>query len=87
MDIFADIFRSIAGKVHFMIYMGKAPAAEIFVKEKQITVKIINPIAALGVGVEEFLSRKGTQDIEMISKIKESGYTIKMKFKSIEVDL
>jgi hypothetical protein len=87
MDILAGIFKSIVGKAHFMIYMGKAPAAEIQIKDKEITVSIVNPVAAAELGIEEFLSKKGTEDIEMIKKVREAGYKIKIKYKSLEMDI
>lgn len=87
MDILADIFKTIVGRVHFMIYMGKSPAAEIEVKDKEITVNIINPVAAVELGIGEFLSRKGMEDIEIIKKIREAGYKIKIKYKTLEMAL
>jgi hypothetical protein len=87
MEVLSGILKTVMGKVHFMIYMGKVPAAEIMVKDREITVKIVNPIAAAGVGLEEFLSRKGTQDIEIIRKIREAGYSIRITFAGLEVDL
>jgi hypothetical protein len=87
MDILADVFKTIVGKAHFMIYMGKSPAAEIELKDKEISVNIVNPVALVELGIEEFLSRKGTQDIEVIRKVKEAGYRIKVKYKTLEMEL
>ena len=87
MDILADIFKTIAGKAHFMIYMGKSPAAEIEVNDKEITVNILNPVAAAELGIEEFLSRKGTEDIEIIKRVREAGYKIKITYKTLEMNI
>ncbi len=87
MDILGDIFRTIVGRAHFMIYMRNVPAAEIELNDKEITVSIVNPIAAVELGLEEFLSKKGAQDIEAIKKIKEAGYRIKVKYKMLEMEL
>lgn len=87
MDIFADIFKTIVGKVHLMIYMGKSPAAEILIKDKDVTVEIVNPIAAIELGIEEFLSKKGKHDIETLKQIREAGYNVKIKYKSLEMDI
>lgn len=87
MDILAGIFKTLVGKAHFMIYMGNAPAAEIEVKDKEITVSIVNPIAAAELGIEEFLSKKGAEDIEIIKRIKEAGYKVRIKYKSLEMDV
>lgn len=87
MEILAEILKTIIGRAHFMIYMGKNHAAEIEIKDKVIVVDIVNPIAAVELGIEEFLSRKGTQDIDVIKKIREAGYKIKIKYKMLEMDL
>ncbi len=87
MNILGEIFRSIVGRVHFMVYLGKAPAAEIELKDKDIIVKIIHPIIALELGIEEFLSKKGKKDLEMIEKLKRMGYRIRIRYKWFEVDL
>ena len=87
MDIFAEIFKTIVGRAHFMIYMRNSPAAEIELNDKEILVSIVNPIAAVELGLEEFLSKKGVQDIEAIRKIKEAGYRIKVKYKMLEMEL
>jgi len=87
MDVFAEIFKTIAGRAHFMIYMGKHPAAEIEVNGKEILVKIVNPVAAMELGIEEFISKKGLSDLEIIRKIKESGYRIKIKYSMLEMEI
>lgn len=87
MEILAEILKTLIGRAHFMIYMGKSPAAEIEIKDKVIVADIVNPIAAVELGIEEFLSRNGTQDIDVIKKIKEAGYKIKIKYKMLEMDL
>lgn len=87
MNILEEIFRSIVGRVHFMIYMGKSPAAEIELKDKDIIVHIIHPIIALELGIEEFFSRKGEKDIQMIERLRKMGYKIRIKYKWFEIDL
>ncbi len=87
MSILGEIFRSIVGRVHFRIYLGKAPAAEIEFKNKDIIVDIIHPLIALELGVEELLSNKGRKDLNKIEKIRGAGYRIKIRYKMFEVDL
>jgi hypothetical protein len=87
MNILEEIFRSIVGRVHFMVYLGKAPAAEIEVKGKDIIVNIIHPIIALELGIEELLSKKGKKDIDMIENIEKAGYKIKIRYKMLELGL
>ena len=87
MNILGEIFSSIVGRVHFIVYLGKAPAAEIELIDKDIIVKIIHPIIALELGIEEFLSRKGEKDIQMIERLRKMGYRVKIRYKWFEVDL
>lgn len=87
MNVLAEIFRSIVGRVHFRIYLGKAAAAEIEIVDKEIIVNIIHPLIALQLGVEELLSKKGSKDIGMVERIKKAGYSIKIKYKMLELDL
>lgn len=87
MGILEEIFRSIVGRVHFRLYLGKAVAAEIEIVDRDIIVNIIHPIIALELGIEELLSKKGKKDINMIEKIKAAGYNIKICYKIFEIDL
>jgi len=87
MGVFSEIFRSVVGKIHFMVYLGKTPAAEIEVKDKEIIVNIVHPIIALELGVEEMLSNKGKRDINTLEKIKKAGYKIKIKYKMFEIEM
>jgi len=87
MGILDEIFRTIVGRVHFMIYLGKAPAAEVELKDKDIIVNIIHPLIALEIGIEELFSKKGKYDLSMIERIKKAGYTIKIRYKMLEIDL
>jgi len=70
-----------------MIYLGKAPAAEIELKDKDIIVNIIHPIIALELGIEEFLSRKGDKDLKMVKRLRKMGYRIRVKYKWFEVEI
>lgn len=70
-----------------MIYLGKSPAAEIELKNKDIIVRIIHPLIALELGVEEFLNKRGEKDIQMIERLRKMGYKIRIKYKMFEVDL
>ncbi|MCK5022956.1 MAG: hypothetical protein KAS04_02175 [Candidatus Aenigmarchaeota archaeon] len=87
MDFVADILRTILGRIHFMIYLGKSPAAEIEIIDKNIVVHILNPLIALELGVEELFSKKGKKDINMLENIRKAGYKIKIKYKMFEIDL
>ena len=41
------------GRMHFMVYLGKHPAAEIELIDKEIIIDIKNPVTALALGGEE----------------------------------
>lgn len=86
MEVVGDILRDLVGKIHFMIFLGKKPAAEILLENKEIIVDIKNPLIAIELGIEEFLSKK-KRDINMLKKIKRMGYTIRIKYKMFEVDI
>jgi hypothetical protein len=87
MNILGEIFRSVVGRVHFMVYLGKAPAAEVELADKDVIIRIIHPVIALELGIEEFLSRKGEKEIHIIKRIKKMGYNIKIRYKWFEVDI
>ncbi len=85
MDVIAEILRSIVGRAHFMVFLGKYPAAEIELKDKEIDIQIKNPVLAVELGIEELLSKN--VDISFLKKIKEMGYKIRIKYKILEVEL
>jgi hypothetical protein len=86
MEIISEIMKTIAGRMHFMVFLGNKPAADIEINDKEITVTIKNPVAALELGIEEFFSGKsGVSD--MFQRIKKMGYNIRIKYKIIEVNL
>lgn len=87
MDILSKILGSLLGRIHFMIYLGKSPAAEIEVKDNDIVVDVSNPLIALELGLEEMLSKKGEQDIRMLENIKKAGYRIIVKYKGFRLEI
>jgi len=86
MDILSKILGSLLGRIHFMIYLGKSPAAEIEVKDNDIIVDVSNPLIALELGLEELLSRKGEQDIKMLENVKKAGYRIVIKYRGFRLE-
>ncbi|MEM2955003.1 MAG: hypothetical protein QW625_03595 [Candidatus Nanoarchaeia archaeon] len=89
MDLFLDIFNSIVGKANFMLFVGKHPVAKIDIDldKKEVIAELMSPVALLTLGLEELISKKGLKDIELIKRIKEAGYVIKVKYKSLEIDI
>ena len=87
MGFLSDIFESIGGKLHFMVFLGDAPAAEIHLEGKSIIVEIIHPLVALELGLQEFLKKDGPYDVGLLNKLKKMGYKIKIKYKIFEVDI
>ena len=87
-DIAGDLFEKIAGRVHFYITVGKKPAIEIYLQDKEIIAEIKNPLLAIEFGIEHLLSG-GTElgKNNMLEKIKKHGYKIKLKYKMIEMEI
>jgi hypothetical protein len=86
MEIISEIMKTIAGRMHFMVFLGNKPAADIEINDREITVTIKNPVVALELGIEEFFSEKKS-NLDMFQRIKKMGYSIKIKYKMIEVNL
>jgi hypothetical protein len=87
MSILEGILESVFGRVHFVITVGNKPAIEIKLEGKDIVVDIRNPVLAMEIGLEEFLSkRKANNQASLIKMIKSKGYTIKIKYKFLEID-
>ena len=83
-----EILESVFGKVHFVITVGNKPAIEIKLEGKDIVVDIKNPMLAIELGMEEYLeNRKKKGKDSLFNMIKSKGYTIKVKYKFIELDV
>ncbi len=79
---------TVFGKVHFVITVGSKEAIEIKLEGKNIIVDVKNPILAIELGLEEILAKKGKKGKDsMLNKLKSMGYTIKIKYKFIELDI
>jgi hypothetical protein len=89
MVAFSEIFDILFGEAHLTITLGKKTVAEISVviDKKEIEVKLTNPLTLLELGLKEFVSNKGLQDIEIIKKLKNAGYKIKVKYKTFEFEI
>ena len=86
MGVLSKIAESFYGNVHFMVMMGNKPALEIFFHNKDIIVEVKNPILAVEVGLQEVMTHRRF-DSALVDKIKSMGYTIKIKYKFLELDL
>ena len=89
MSILSGIMEQLAGKVHLYVAVGKKPALELFIKDKEILVEIKNPVLALELGLEHILSGAKDKDgkIQLIEEIKSHGYKIRVKYKMMEMDI
>jgi len=87
MSILGDVFQSIVGRIHFRVYLGKAPAAEIEIVDKDIIVHILNPIVAIELGIHQILSGEINHEFDSLQHVKDMGYKIKIKYKGLEFDL
>ena len=70
-----------------MIFMGKHAAAEISMKGKNIIIDIKNPLIALEFGIEQILKGEEQLDKQLLHRVKGMGYTIRIRYKMLEVDL
>jgi len=86
MGVMARFLEGLGGKARFMVLIGKKPAIELFIKNKDIIVEIKNPVLAIDFGLQELLKEKRL-DSTVINDIKKLGYNIKIKYKMFELDL
>ncbi|RLJ06947.1 MAG: hypothetical protein DRP12_03170 [Candidatus Aenigmatarchaeota archaeon] len=81
-----DLLERISGKVHFYITLGKKPALEIFLEDKEIVIEIKSLILALNVGIQEWL-KAGRQGTGLLEKLEKAGYKLKIRYKGLEMEL
>jgi hypothetical protein len=86
MGLITDILEIIEGRVHFVVFVGKLPAAEIELKDKEIIVEIKNPLLAMELGIKEFLEKRD-KDLGLFKKIKKMGYKIRIKYSVFEFEI
>lgn len=75
-----------------MVLVGNKPAIELKMEDKDIIVDIKNPILAIELGLEEFFishgdKKKKSEADDILKKLKKAGYTIKIKYKILELDI
>lgn len=88
MSLLEGILETVFGKVHFVITVGNKPAIEIKLEEKEIIVDVKNPVLAIELGMEEFVaSRRKDKKNSLLKRLKSMGYTIKIKYKFLELDI
>ncbi|MCD6590481.1 MAG: hypothetical protein J7K72_00745 [Candidatus Aenigmarchaeota archaeon] len=87
MGFFTDILTSLVGRLHFMVFLGKSPAAEIKIEGKTIVIDIIHPIVAIELGIKEFLNGEGPYEVGVIETLKRMGYKLKIKYKMLELNI
>ncbi len=83
MGLLDSFLEKIFGNVHFYIFVGKKPAAEIIINEKEIVVDIKNPVLAVEAAIEQMLKKKHVGS-EKLKQLKKMGYKVKIKYKRIE---
>ena len=86
MGLMKHIHDRLWGKVHFYIFLGKKPAAEVLFRDSEIIVEIKSPILATQAAVEEMLRKKHLGS-NRLKKLKELGYKIKVRYKMIEFEM
>lgn len=86
MGFITHLLEKMVGKLHFYVYIGKKPAAEIVIEEdKIITIEIKNPVLAIKAGLDSLL-RDRKMDSDMLKNLKAEGYKIKIKYRTFEFD-
>lgn len=85
MSILREILGDLTGDVHFYITVGEKPAAEITLKDKTILVNIKDPLLAAQAAMKQLLAKKKNK--VRIKKLKGLGYTIKIRYKMLEMEM
>lgn len=90
MGILSSLLEGISGSLHFYVYVGKEPAAEIRIEEKTIIIEIKNPVLAVEFGARELLKGSGCcgkPDPHILDSAKKMGYRIIIKYRRLEFSL
>lgn len=87
MGFVTRLLEGMVGKLHFYVFIGKNVAAEVIIEEnKIITIDIKNPVLAIKAGIDSLL-RDRKMDSLMMTKIKDLGYKVKIKYKTFEFEV
>ncbi|MBU0898614.1 MAG: hypothetical protein KKB03_04460 [Nanoarchaeota archaeon] len=86
MGILAKILEGLCGKAHFMVLIGRKPALEITIEDKQVLIDVKNPVLALDFGMQELLKR-GKVEKNVLREMKKLGYKITIKYKMFKLDI
>lgn len=85
MSILRQVLGDLTGDVHFYVTVGEKPAAEVILKDKLIIVEIKNPLLAAEALMKQLLSKPKNKT--RLKKLKSLGFTIKIRYKMLEMDL
>jgi hypothetical protein len=86
MGILAKILEGIGGRARLVVFIGRKPAFEIAINNKEIIIDVKNPILALDFGIQELFKGK-KPDKKILNELKKLGYTIKIKYKVFKLEL
>jgi hypothetical protein len=87
MGILESILGGIKGELHFFLFVGDEPAAEIkIISPKEILIDVKNPILAIELGARELI-KGGKADEKLFSEIKKMGFRIKLKYRRLEIEI
>jgi hypothetical protein len=86
MGILSSLLEGISGGLHFYVFVGKEPAAEIKIEGKKIIVDIKNPLLAVEFGAREFL-KGGKPDGSMLKAVKDMGFSVVIRYRRFEIKL
>ena len=85
MGFLEAFLEKITGDVSFYIYYKDQRVAEIRLEEKTIIIDVLNPVLAMETVIAQIVSKK-TKSVTL-ERVKGLGYTVKVKFKDMELDL
>lgn len=85
MSLLRQILGNLTGDIHFYVTVGKKPAIEFILKDKEILVEIKDPLLAAQAALRQLLAKP--KNMARLDKLKALGFTVKIKYKMIEIEL
>jgi hypothetical protein len=91
MGLFSYVLERLFGRARLVIFMGDKPAIEIRIEGKTVIAEVRSIVLAAELGFTEFLrsmeSRGPDTSPYTISKLKQLGYKLRIKYGRLEVEI
>jgi hypothetical protein len=91
MGLFSYVLEKLFGRARLVIFVGDRPAVEIKVENRTITAEVKSIVLAAELGLTEFLrslENRGSDPFPYaISKLKQLGFKLKIKWGRLEVEI